>query len=646
MQQVEAAKKKKRGVRWHPLIIRWCLYWRHRSSGAYEALMNSGCIVLPSQRTLRDYTHFFKELVEFSVEVDRMLMEAVHVETCPEREKLVVLLMDEMYIREDIVYEKHSGKMIGFSNLGSVNNHLLQFEQNTEMSSTIMDSSSIAKTMLVFMVRGMFTKLQFCYAQFPCSKLTVDQLYDLFWEAVGRIENCGLKCDNKYISWDHLKELYDADVQPGIGIRIVPKLKLEHIQLSAFSKMCVDLAAQVCSESVSKALPKVCDKKAYETATFVSLMDKFFDTLNVHNYSGGSKTLKPFQAPFRSPDDFRIKAIRVIGSFCQNPKYGNCRGSNSEQSEDVHVSLPKRRRIRGTKSSSANQELDDTLSGAIEWDPSNNNAGLLCRAISDMKHNKSHSLPTVSSEVAMQIGSTLLEWMPYHVVETDAFVSWLFYSVHELIETDGENPASTAEWLNAINCGGLFCINDVTFDFFVALEYEVRSHIHARQELGVVRSELQQSEDVLFHWSLIAATWDDEVAAKWMTMIVELWVTIFMRMGLPRVLTTDNGSEFKNKLNAEMMKLLGIRQCHLTPYHSQANGLDERFNQTLQRMLVKAITGQNELWDEFIDSAVFAYLSSCHESSCYAPFEVMFGRKAVLPFDVDLKSVSLDKLLC
>ena len=69
--------------------------------------------------------------------------------------------MDEMYIREDIVYGKHSGKMIGFSNLGSVNNHLLQFEQNTEMSSTIMDSSSIAKTMLVFMVRGMFTKLQF-----------------------------------------------------------------------------------------------------------------------------------------------------------------------------------------------------------------------------------------------------------------------------------------------------------------------------------------------------------------------------------------------------------------------------------------------------------------------------------------------------
>ena len=34
--------KNKRSVRWHPLIIKWCLYLHHRSSGAYEALRNSG----------------------------------------------------------------------------------------------------------------------------------------------------------------------------------------------------------------------------------------------------------------------------------------------------------------------------------------------------------------------------------------------------------------------------------------------------------------------------------------------------------------------------------------------------------------------------------------------------------------------------
>ena len=74
--------------------------------------------------------------------------------------------------------------------------------------------------------------------------------------------------------------------------------------------------------------------------------------------------------------------------------------------------------------------------------------------------------------------------------------------------------------------GGLFCINDVTFDFFIALEYEVRGHILAGQELGAVRSTIQQNEDVLFHWTLISATWDDELAAKLMNMIVDLWITI------------------------------------------------------------------------------------------------------------------------
>ncbi|KAL5491299.1 hypothetical protein EMCRGX_G016561 [Ephydatia muelleri] len=214
----------------------------------------------------------------------------------------------------------------------------------------------------------------------------------------------------------------------GIGIQIVPKLKLEHIQLSAFSKMRVDLAAQVCSESVSKALLKVCGEKAYEldsylSKSFIEIFQYIFTLPDVESFLSQrlcQDSLEKFvgcQRQRRRVNDNpnvaefvkNTQAIRVIGSFCQSPKYGNCRGSNSEQSEDVHVSLPKRRRIRGTKRLSANQELDDTLSGAIEWDPSNNNAGLLCRAISDMKHNKSHSLPTVSSEVAMQIGSTLLE---------------------------------------------------------------------------------------------------------------------------------------------------------------------------------------------------------------------------------------------
>jgi len=54
-------------------------------------------------------------------------------------------------------------------------------------------SPQLAKTMMVFMVHGLFSSLQFTYAQFPCAELTGELLYDPFWEAVRRVENCGFK---------------------------------------------------------------------------------------------------------------------------------------------------------------------------------------------------------------------------------------------------------------------------------------------------------------------------------------------------------------------------------------------------------------------------------------------------------------------
>lgn len=43
----------------------------------------------------------------------------------------------------------------------------------------------------------------------------------------------------------HLAELYENDKSKGSGIAMFPKLKFEHIQLTSFSKMRGDLAAEV-----------------------------------------------------------------------------------------------------------------------------------------------------------------------------------------------------------------------------------------------------------------------------------------------------------------------------------------------------------------------------------------------------------------
>ena len=51
----------------------------------------------------------------------------------------------------------------------------------------------LANSMLVFMVRGLFSHLRFPYVQIPCTALSRDQLYDPFWEVVRRLELCGFK---------------------------------------------------------------------------------------------------------------------------------------------------------------------------------------------------------------------------------------------------------------------------------------------------------------------------------------------------------------------------------------------------------------------------------------------------------------------
>ena len=59
-------------------------------------------------------------------DVDEQFIEAVKLSICEEFQKYVVLVMDEMHIKEDLVYDKHSGE------LTLRNNHsLVQFSAHT-----------------------------------------------------------------------------------------------------------------------------------------------------------------------------------------------------------------------------------------------------------------------------------------------------------------------------------------------------------------------------------------------------------------------------------------------------------------------------------------------------------------------------------
>ena len=52
------------------------------------------------------------------------------------------------------------------------------------------------------------------------------------------------------------------------------------------------------SEKVANALERTGGDEVSETVRFIRMMDKFFDCLNVTNFSSGTHK-KPFQEPYR-----------------------------------------------------------------------------------------------------------------------------------------------------------------------------------------------------------------------------------------------------------------------------------------------------------------------------------------------------------
>ena len=151
-------------------------------------IRNSGIITLPSSRTLRDYKHLSSTKVGSSIEADRQLVDILAQKNG--LAKYGMLMFDEMYIKQGLVYEKSTGALFGFTDLGEVNNQLDDYEKSLSGDGTGLQRP-LAKTMLVFMFKGLFTNVAMPYAQFPACSLKGYYMFPLLWEVIGRLTQIG-----------------------------------------------------------------------------------------------------------------------------------------------------------------------------------------------------------------------------------------------------------------------------------------------------------------------------------------------------------------------------------------------------------------------------------------------------------------------
>ena len=76
----------------------------------------------------------------------------------------------------------------------------------------------------------------------------------------------------------------------------------------------------------------------------------------------------------------------------------------------------------------------------------------------------------------------------------------------------------------------------------------------------------------------------------------------------------------------EVSRLPSIRRLTTSPYHPACNGLEEKFNGTLKRMLRRLRHKQPRQWHRFINPLLFAYREARQEATGFSPFELRYGR--------------------
>lgn len=122
------------------------------SCSAYRAVRQSGINGLLSERTLADYTHWTSPHSGLQVKyVDKLY--SMLTEALPSHQHQCALSMDEMKIKSGLVFSKHTGNLVGFIDLGSVNHDIEKVIGGEHEDFT---SGDLASHVLVVMARAVF----------------------------------------------------------------------------------------------------------------------------------------------------------------------------------------------------------------------------------------------------------------------------------------------------------------------------------------------------------------------------------------------------------------------------------------------------------------------------------------------------------
>ncbi|XP_069983360.1 uncharacterized protein [Penaeus vannamei] len=123
--------------------------------------------------------------------------------------------------------------------------------------------------------------------------------------------------------------------------------------------------------------------------------------------------------------------------------------------------------------------------------------------------------------------------------------------------------------------------------------------------------------------------------------IIKELTKFFCTYGLPRVIQSDQGSNFLSKAFQAAMRRMGVRHQVSSAYHPESQGALERFHQTLKNMVRIYCHETDDQWDEMVPLLLFAARECVQDTLGFSPFELVFGHEVRGPLKM-LKERWLD----
>lgn len=108
--------------------------------------------------------------------------------------------------------------------------------------------------------------------------------------------------------------------------------------------------------------------------------------------------------------------------------------------------------------------------------------------------------------------------------------------------------------------------------------------------------------------------------------VAEALLTIFSRVGIPREILSDHGTQFTSAMMYELPRLLGLKPIFTTPYHPSSDGRIERLHGPLKAILGKLCSEKPREWHRYVIPTLFALREIPSDTTGLSPFELLCGR--------------------